>query len=218
MCKKALGIIIFLFAAIYLFSLTVMADDIPYGFGPSESPAKSKNLWGISDDYFKITTQELTKNDMLLLEQKIHTLINIQRHNYGLSDIVWNDKLAQIARKHSEDMVKRNYFDHFSPEGRDFSYRYAQAGYNCRICAGNYCYLGAENLYQGSTFKGIWYENGKEVKRDWYSLDEIAKMAVDGWMNSPGHRVNILDPIWKSEGIGVAVSKDGKVLITENFC
>jgi uncharacterized protein YkwD len=53
---------------------------------------------------------------------------------------------------------------------------------------------------------------------DWNSLEQIARSTVSGWMKSPGHRKNILQPFWKTEGIGIAVSPDDKVLITQNFC
>ena len=53
---------------------------------------------------------------------------------------------------------------------------------------------------------------------NWSSTDEIAERAVTGWMNSPGHRQNILTPRYEIEGIGVAFSADNKIYITENFC
>jgi hypothetical protein len=53
---------------------------------------------------------------------------------------------------------------------------------------------------------------------DWNTLEEIAESTVEGWMNSPGHRKNILIPVWQREGIGVSIAPDDKVYITENFC
>jgi uncharacterized protein YkwD len=53
---------------------------------------------------------------------------------------------------------------------------------------------------------------------DWKTAGKIAESTVHGWMNSQGHRKNILTPRWKSEGIGVAISPDDKVYITQNFC
>ncbi|MBI3026643.1 DnaJ domain-containing protein [Candidatus Woesearchaeota archaeon] len=161
---------------------------------------------------------DLTKPTINSIEEKIHGLINIEREKYDLSKLSWNDKIALAARKHSEDMVNRDYFSHDSPEGYDFSWRYSQVGFSCDIYAGNYIYKGAENLHQGWTYGAIQYVNGVESNREWLTPDEIAKSAVEGWMNSPGHRQNILTSYWKSEGIGVAVSNDGKVLATQNFC
>jgi uncharacterized protein YkwD len=53
---------------------------------------------------------------------------------------------------------------------------------------------------------------------DWNSEGKIAETTVQGWMNSRGHRKNILFSHWRSEGIGVAIAPDGKVYITQNFC
>jgi hypothetical protein len=50
------------------------------------------------------------------------------------------------------------------------------------------------------------------------NMEEIAKQVVNGWMNSPGHRANILNGRYDREGIGVAVSSDEKVYFTQDFC
>ena len=56
------------------------------------------------------------------------------------------------------------------------------------------------------------------VSYDWNSMKEIAKSTVDGWMDSEGHRKNILTPRFDREGIGVVISPDDKVYITQNLC
>ena len=56
------------------------------------------------------------------------------------------------------------------------------------------------------------------MQYNWSSMESIATSTVTGWMESPGHRKNILEPHWQSEGIGVAVAPDYSVYITENFC
>jgi len=61
------------------------------------------------------------------LEKQIHALINKERQNNGLPLLAWDNALAVIAGKYSRDMAKRNFFDHYSPEGNDFSKRYQQA-------------------------------------------------------------------------------------------
>ena len=131
--------------------------------------------------------------------------------------LAWNDKLNIIARKHSQDMANRNYFSHDDPEGHDFSYRYRQEGFNCEIHVGNYIYMGAENIFQNNLYSSITYYGGIP-SYDWNTQEEIAESTVQGWMNSPEHRQNILTAYWESEGIGVAISDDDKVYITEDFC
>ena len=157
------------------------------------------------------------KLDFSALEKRIHDLINKERQKHGLSTIRWDDALKRIAIKHSADMAKRNYFSHTSPEGHDFSYRYIKSGYACSITIENRIYKGAENLFQNNLYTSVTTVNGVK-DYDWNTLEEIAESTVEGWMNSPGHRKNILTPVWLREGIGVSIAPDDKVYITENFC
>ncbi len=151
------------------------------------------------------------------LEKQIHTLINRERQKHGLSQLEWDDALADIGRKHSKDMTLKNYFDHNSPEGHDFSYRYRREGYQCSVRVGNAIYLGAENIALNNQYASVTTVNGEDFY-DWNSQDTIAQTTVQGWMNSPGHRKNILTPHWRREGIGVVLGPDGKIDITQNFC
>ncbi len=152
-----------------------------------------------------------------ILEKQIHILINNERRNRGLSRLAWDDALNSIARKHSRDMAKRNYFAHLSPEGRDFLFRYKQEGYSCGIRVKNTVHLGAENIALNNLYDSITTVSGK-VYHDWNSQEKIAETTVEGWMKSTGHRKNILTPYWRHEGIGVFIAPDDKVYITQNFC
>jgi len=151
------------------------------------------------------------------LEHKVHRLINRERERYGLAPLSWDDALARVARGHSRDMSRRRYFSHDSPEGHDLAFRYAQEGYRCSIRAGNVLYQGAENILQNNLYDSVTTVNGKATY-DWNTEDRIAETTVRGWMDSPGHRKNILTPHWRKEGIGVLLDPDGKVYITQNFC
>jgi uncharacterized protein YkwD len=151
------------------------------------------------------------------LEKTIHALINKERQENGLSLIIWDDALSQIARKHSRDMSKRNYFDHYSPEGHDYLYRYEQEGYQCAVVEGRTIHMGAENIALNYLYDSVTTING-EPYYDWNSQDKIAETTVQGWMRSLGHRKNILTPYFQKEGIGVIISPDDKVYITQNFC
>ena len=151
------------------------------------------------------------------LEKQIHTLINKERQKQGLRQLEWDDALAGIGRKHSQDMARRNYFDHYSPEGHDFSYRYQQEGYQCAIRSNRTIHMGAENIAQNNLYDSVTTVNGNAFY-DWNSQEKIGETTVQGWMDSPGHRKNILTPYWRHEGIGVIIAPDDKVFITQNFC
>ena len=136
------------------------------------------------------------------ITKKVHVLINNERVSHGLTPLSWNSKIAQAALNHSTDMASRNYFEHDSPEGYDFSWRYAQVGFSCSVTYGNMIYGGGENIM---------------FLEGYYGVDTIATETVNGWMNSPGHRVNILTSHFQSEGIGVSISGN-QVYLTQNFC
>jgi len=151
------------------------------------------------------------------LEKAIHVLINKERQEHGLYPISFDEALSEIARKHSRDMSERKYFDHYSPEGHDFVYRYEQARYQCAVVEGRTIHTGAENIALNHLYDSVTTLNG-EAYYNWNSQDKIAKTTVQGWMRSPGHRKNILTPFFRKEGIGVVISPDDKVYITQNFC
>ncbi|MHB8163762.1 MAG: CAP domain-containing protein [Methanoregula sp.] len=158
--------------------------------------------------------------DPAALEVRVHELINNQRQQNGLSTLSFDPFLADIARGHSWDMVIRNYFEHMNPDGLLARDRGVAAGYPCiRVVKGG-SYNGiSENLYQGTRYAS-YYSNAAGVitAYNWSTVDEIAERAVTGWMNSSGHRHNILTSRYEFEGIGVAFSSDDKIYVTENFC
>jgi len=155
--------------------------------------------------------------DVKRLEKKIHDLINLERKKKGLKILVWNEKLNRIARKYSGDMAERRFFSHNDPEGRSFIDRYREGGFECKLRNGNEICLGAENIAQENTFRSVTYLNGVP-SYDWNSEDQIAAAAVKRWMQSKAHRENILTSYFKCQGIGIAISDDGKVFVTQNFC
>ena len=157
--------------------------------------------------------------DKSKLEKQVHELTNQYRVQNGLKALSWDDKLSNIARNHSEDMASRNYFAHDTPEGRDPTDRGSAQGYRCQKAIGNLIYSGiAENIFQNNLYDTVWYTNGIPTSYDWNTLDDLAQSTVDGWMDSSGHRENILTKTYDKEGIGVAIASDDKVYITQNFC
>jgi len=151
------------------------------------------------------------------LEKRIHAMINRERSAHGLPPLAWDKALSRIARGHSKDMAGRGYFSHDSPEGQDFLFRYRDQGYTCALRMGNTIHTGAENIALNSLYRSITTINGVAY-HDWNTTEQIALTTVQGWMNSPGHRKNILTPYWRNQGIGVFLSPDDKIFITQNFC
>ena len=157
--------------------------------------------------------------DKSKLEKQVHELTNQYRIQNGLDALSWDDKLSNVARSHSEDMASRNYFAHETLEGKNPTDRGVSQGYTCQKVIGMLIYSGiAENIFQNNLYDRVWTTNGIPTSYEWNTLDELASSTVDGWMDSPGHRKNILTETIDKEGIGVAIASDDKVYITQNFC
>ncbi len=151
------------------------------------------------------------------IEKRIHALINRERQKSGLAPLEFDRALSVIARGHSRDMAARTYFSHVSPDGRDFSDRYETAHYRCSVKVGSTIYQGGENIALNNLYASSTIVNGI-VSYDWNTEEEIARTTVQGWMDSTGHRRNILTPYFRREGIGVHVAPDDRVYVTQNFC
>jgi uncharacterized protein YkwD len=152
------------------------------------------------------------------LEQRLHELVNQQRTEKGLSALNFDPALADIARKHSEDMAAQHYFSHTNPAGQNPTARGTAAGYFCRKNYGSYYTYGiAENLFQNNLYSAATFYSNRDTVYHWNTPESIAQVSVGGWMNSSGHRENILTPTFDREGIGIVVASE-KVYITENFC
>jgi uncharacterized protein YkwD len=112
-------------------------------------------------------------------------------------------------------MARNNYFSHVNLQGLDPTGRGTKAGYSCYKNYGSYYTTGlAENIFQthhSTTYNGI-------TVNDMESSESIAQSTVNGWMNSPGHQQNILTSTYDREGIGVGISSDKTVYVTEDFC
>ena len=153
------------------------------------------------------------------IEYLVHEFTNQERLNHGLSQLAIDSEITQVARGHSSDMAEREYFAHETPEGLTPTDRAEQKGYSCQKMVGLLIYSGlAENIFQGHLFDSYYTINGEITSYEWNTEEEIAKITVDGWMNSPGHRENILTEIFDREGIGVEITQDHKIYVTQNFC
>ena len=139
------------------------------------------------------------------LELDIHRLVNEERQEAGIKPLVLDAELSAIARSHSVAMADNNYFSHESLSGLSPSDRGEASGYFCFKDYGSYYTKGiGENIYREQGFADLG--------------QGIASRVVDAWMNSPGHRKNILTTQYSKEGIGIAASTDGRVYVTQNFC
>ena len=154
-----------------------------------------------------------------VIELLVHKFTNEQRVMNGLEPVKFDFKISDIARLHSTDMSNQNYFAHENLDGLDASDRARDTGYRCFKWIGNSYYLGlSENIFRGNLYESMRLLGGVPVSYDWLSNEEIAHITVDGWMNSEGHRKNILNSNFDREGIGVFIDSEDRVYVTQNFC
>lgn len=159
--------------------------------------------------------------DVGVVERLIHQQVNNQREQHGLNALSWDDELAGIARNHSLDMAQNDFFSHAGSSGSSPADRATDAEYECMKDEGEYRYTGiAENIfmtYRYGSRQTRYGPNGTTVWFDWKTQDQIAREVVGGWMNSPGHRANILQGRHDLQGLGIVQAGD-QLYITQNLC
>lgn len=150
----------------------------------------------------------------------IHELVNNERARYTrLGPLAYDVKLNRIAEAHSRDMGVNSYFSHTNLAGQSPSERGEAVGYMCRKDYATYYTVGiAENIHQAWTYGSYSTLAGVIVDKDYFSLEELAESIVQDWMDSPGHRENILGAEYDRGGIGVFVTDKEEVYTTQNFC
>lgn len=112
-------------------------------------------------------------------QQQILSLVNVERSKAGLQPVTLNSKLNQAAQNHTNDMISKRYFSHTSPSGSTMVMRVQAVGYT-------YSAIGENIAAGGST----------------------ASATMTQWMNSPGHKANILSPKFRELGVGYGPSSD----------
>jgi len=152
------------------------------------------------------------------IESLVFQYTNEERIKHGLSSLQNDQKLASIARHHSTDMGNRDYFQHTTPEGLDPSDRAKKVGYTCMKNYGSYYTEGvAENIAQHWLYTS-YVSIGVKTSYNWHSEESLAREMVDGWMQSQGHRENILHKNYDRIGVGIAITPSDAVYATQNFC
>jgi uncharacterized YkwD family protein/spore coat assembly protein SafA len=203
MMKKAVAFLLVAFLLPLSMGITAFAQSTTY------TVVRGDSLWKIAVK-FEIGISELIKanpqiaNPSLIyagqkitipeasplssLEAEVVRLINLERTNRGLSALSTNWQLARVARYKSQDMIDKNYFSHTSPTyGSPFR---MMELFGLKFSSA------AENIAYGQ---------------------KTAKEVVAAWMNSAGHRANILSQSYSQTGVGAAKKSNGTLYWTQMF-
>ncbi|MFG2967679.1 MULTISPECIES: CAP domain-containing protein [unclassified Streptomyces] len=125
------------------------------------------------------TAAPITTSQEAVVEAEVLKLVNDERAKVGCSALSANSSLTKLAEAFSDDMAARDFFDHTDPDGKTPWDRAAAAGISN---------LGGENIARGQA---------------------TAQAVMDAWMNSEGHRANILNCDFKTLGVGVHFGSGG---------
>ncbi|MFD9792964.1 sigma-70 family RNA polymerase sigma factor [Streptomyces sp. NPDC059070] len=112
--------------------------------------------------------------------QQVIDLVNGERAKNGCGPVTGNAQLATAAQRHSDNMAAQNFFDHTDPSGDGPGERITAAGYR-------------------------WSTYGENIARGQQGPADV----MNSWMNSPGHRANILNCSFKELGVGVHYGSGG---------
>ena len=110
-------------------------------------------------------------------DREILELVNQERADAGIDPLSINSQLDEVANLHTDEMVQADLLSHQLPNEADMEARFSETGYDGMVVA--------ENLAAGG---GTLFDTPEEV--------------VEGWMNSPEHRENILNPEFTDLGVG----------------
>jgi len=122
------------------------------------------------------------------IESQVASMVNKERDKVGLGPLRLNWQLSRVARYKSQDMIDKNYFDHQSPTyGSPFD---MMNNFGIKFSSAG------ENIAYGQ---------------------RTATEVMTGWMNSAGHRANILGSSYTEIGVGLAKKTDGTCYWTQQF-
>ncbi|MDF2571908.1 MAG: uncharacterized protein K0R55_3512 [Sporomusa sp.] len=120
-------------------------------------------------------------------EAQALSLLNQDRTANGLAALKANSQLTKLAENYALDMINRGYFSHYNPEGQSPFDRMKKAGITYKTAG--------ENL----------------------GINTSVSAAEKAFMNSSGHRANILNSAYTEVGIGVVHSPDGSIYVVQEF-
>ncbi|MGW2048463.1 sigma-70 family RNA polymerase sigma factor [Streptomyces sp. NPDC001858] len=164
----------------------------PPSASPSASPSKSRTVAASAVPKPSAPKQSASKTSFAQsgssdLESQVIALVNQERATAGCGALTADSLLRKAAQGHSDDMAARDFFDHTDPDGADPGQRITAAGYR-------------------------WSTYGENIAKG----QQTAESVMTSWMNSEGHRANILNCDFKNIGVGIH-DGDGGPWWTQNF-
>jgi uncharacterized protein YkwD len=149
-------------------------------------------IWGLAPAHAQRERIRYLKE----VERKVTELTNEFRRDHHLSPLDRDTSLIDAARAHSDDMLRQNFFSHNNPNGSTPQSRIAPAYSRTLSRVG-------ENIWSGHGY-------------DYSDSTLMARIIVDSWVSSPGHRANLLNPNYNYVGVGVS-AMGPEIRATQDF-
>ncbi|MCA9365144.1 MAG: CAP domain-containing protein [Candidatus Moranbacteria bacterium] len=199
----------------------VQNDSLNVSEVPSPEPLVQEQEKTVTTTLLERNIEDDPLYDLKTFEKDFHAAVNQIRKKNSLRALDWNNEVTRVARKHSEDQAKdtQKLIDQGAEvssakirhEGDSFGNNQEE-----RLHSQNVYYFGAsgENILSlPLVSQWIVAENDPTdvYKKTWKSADSLVVEGVTGWMNSKGHRENILSENYNESGVGV--SRVGDFLI-----
>jgi len=142
---------------------------------------------------------------------------NEERERRNRAPLTYNEMLESIAQGHADDMSKRNYLDHISPEGKSPHDRAVEQEYpRERIREDKSVIYGiGENIVRFPTGNSV-YVNGFGYI-DPADPIQLANVAITSFLNSASHKETLLSDIYREIGIAAMMAQDGYYYLVQNF-
>lgn len=174
-------------------SLTGGCSGIPDGSSEMSSPTPKPMTRFTASEHPAI-------DEVVPYELAIHEKTNNVRNSNSAGQVEFDGRLSYVSRRYSRIMAEENQFGH-SVRGKPSLERLKSFGMSCMDTA--------ENIYKNKISKG---------KMSRLSRGILAKFVIQEWLNSgEGHRENLLNPEWNYEGVGVYVTAENEVYVTQTF-
>lgn len=135
-----------------------------------------------------VTARDISDSPAARVQLQVLALVNRNRREAGCDTVTPDRRLIEAANRHAADMARRGYFDHENPRGQRAGDRVSGVGY-------------------------AWRRYGENIARGQRSPFEV----VEDWMDSPGHRENIVDCRLEEMGVGLAIAGDDTRYWVQDF-
>lgn len=182
----------------------VVPTPTPTPITPTPTSTPTPSPFKTSQTGYQSIVPPLTRSE---IAAHILSFVNSERAKAGLGALHHDPEISEIAYSHTHDMLQQQTFSH-SLRGEGPTERALKAGYDCRAyhSDGSYSYGFSENIAKHPRITLFRGPPGNQLPVTYVRDSEaMALEIVTGWMNSEGHRQNILDPSSKRFGVGIVV-------------